>query len=123
MVLRPSLGIAFLCNCRQFSTLGSSGALPAPPWIPRGLRDGPGVTFGVPKTSTFGRDLGPAGAYSDFNDLDCVKNGTGTSVVSKTNTIALRKTTEVRNFKLDLKRSRSGGGHGVEIRLPFLPGP
>ena len=65
MVLRPSLGIAFLCNCRQFSTLGPSGALPAPSWIPRGLRDGPGVTFEVQDGSFLSPNMVSKGSNQD----------------------------------------------------------
>ena len=41
--------------------------------VPRGVRDGAGVTFGTQKRSISGPKLPPTGPYNDSNDLDCVK--------------------------------------------------
>ena len=41
--------------------------------VPRGVRDGAGVTLGVPKTWIFGSKLVPNGPRNDSNGLDCVR--------------------------------------------------
>ena len=41
--------------------------------VPRGVRDGAGLTFGTQKRWIFGPELAPTGPQNDSNGLDCVK--------------------------------------------------
>ena len=41
--------------------------------VPRGGRDGAGLTFGTQKRWIFGPELAPTGPQNDSNGLDCVK--------------------------------------------------
>ena len=63
--------------------------------VPRGVRDGAGLTFGTQKRWIYGPELAPTGPQNDSNGLDCVKNEHETSIVSRMNTIALDMETKM----------------------------
>ena len=65
---QPGMG-DFLTTIADFRGWGVRGLAE----VPRRVRDGAGVTLGVPKTSIFGSKLVPNGPHNDSNGLDCVR--------------------------------------------------